>query len=161
MKLFSQETLNDLAAKAAASPRQRAHLNIHATPTDLVQRFFVVTQKDTYFRPHRHITRSELAVVLRGYFEVLTFDEAGGVTGHYRIGTGSGNIAYETPQNTWHTVLAGTDGAAFIEIKEGPYDPATAVDFAAWAPAEGHESVPTFQQWLRTAQPGTAPFPSK
>ena len=161
MKLFSQDILNDLTAQAAASPRQRAHLNIHTTPTDPVQRFFVATQKDTYFRPHRHTTKSELAVVLRGYFEVLTFDAAGGVTGRYRIGADSGNIAYETPRNTWHTLLAGTDGAAFIEIKEGPYDPATAIEFAAWAPAEGHESVPTFQQWLRAAQPGTAAFQGK
>ena len=81
MKLFSQDILNDLTAQAAASPRQRAHLNIHTTPADPVQRFFVATQKDTYFRPHRHTTKSELAVVLRGYVEVLTFDAAGGVTG--------------------------------------------------------------------------------
>jgi cupin fold WbuC family metalloprotein len=161
MKLFSEDVLNDLTAKAAASPRRRAHLNIHPTPSDPVQRFFVATQKDTYFQPHRHTTKSELAVVLRGYFEVLTFDAAGGVTGRYRIGTGTGNIAYETPRNTWHTLLAGTDGAAFLEIKEGPYDPATAVEFASWAPAEGHELVPTFQQWLRAVEPGMAPFQSK
>jgi cupin fold WbuC family metalloprotein len=161
MKLFSQDILNDLTAQAAASPRRRAHLNIHATPADPVQRFFVATQKDTYFRPHRHTTKSELAVVLRGFFEVLTFDEAGGVTGRYRIGSDTPNIAYETPQNTWHTVLAGTDGSAFLEIKQGPYDPATGIEFAAWAPAEGDASVPTFQQWVRAAQPGTAAFKSK
>ena len=99
--------------------------------------------------------------MLRGYFEVLTFDAAGVVSGRYRVGSDSGNIAYETPRNTWHTVLAGTDGSAFLEIKEGPYDPATAVEFASWAPAEGDDSVPTFQQWLRAAQPGTAAFQGK
>jgi cupin fold WbuC family metalloprotein len=161
MKLFSQDILNDLTAKAAASPRRRAHLNIHAAPTDPVQRFFIATQKDTYFRPHRHTTRSELGVVLRGYFDILTFDESGGVTGRYRVGSDTANLAFETPQNTWHTLLAGTDGAAFLEIKEGPYDPATAAEFAAWAPAEGHESVASFQHWLRDAQPGAAAFQPK
>jgi len=161
MKLFSQDILNELTAQAAASPRQRAHLNIHATPGDPVQRFFVATQKDTYFRPHRHSTKSELAVVLRGDFDVLTFDESGGVTGRYRVGSNATNIAFETPCNTWHTLLAGTDGAAFLEIKEGPYDPATTTQFASWAPAEGHDSVPRFQQWLREAQPGSAAFPHK
>jgi cupin fold WbuC family metalloprotein len=161
MKLFSQDTLNDLSARAAASPRGRAHLNIHATPTDPVQRFFIATRKDTYFRPHRHATKSELAVVLRGFFEVLTFDDSGGVTGRYRVGATETNIAFETPRDIWHTLLAGIDGAAFLEIKEGPYDPDSATQFAAWAPAEGHDSVPRFQQWLRDAQPGTAAFQHK
>jgi hypothetical protein len=49
------------------------------------------------------------------------------------------------------------DGCAFLEVKEGPYDPATVVEFAAWAPAEGDASVPEFMQWLRTAQPGDVP----
>ena len=161
MKLFSQDILNTLTAQAAASPRQRAHLNIHTTPADPVQRFFIATQRDTYFRPHRHTTKSELGVVLRGHFDILTFDESGSVTGRFRVGSDSTNIAFETPRNTWHTLLAGADGAAFLEIKEGPYDPATAAEFAPWAPAEGHDSVPRFQQWLRDAQPGSAAFPHK
>jgi hypothetical protein len=47
-----------------------------------------------------------------------------------------------------------TDGATFLEIKEGPYDPASAAEFAPWAPSEAHESVPTVLQWLREAKPG-------
>ena len=158
MKLFSQDILNELSAKAASSPRLRANHNIHAAGSDPVQRFFIATQRDTYFRPHRHLTKSEFALVLRGYFDVLTFDENGGVTGRYRVGSDTPNIGFETPRGTWHTLLAGTDGAAFLEIKEGPYDPATAAEFAPWAPPEGHESVPAFQQWLWRAQPGSAAY---
>jgi cupin fold WbuC family metalloprotein len=158
MKLFSQTLLDELTAKASASPRRRANHNIHASPTDPVQRFFIVAQRDTYFRPHRHLTKSELALVIRGHFDVLTFDESGGVTGRYRVGSDTSDIGFETPRATWHTLLAVTDGAAFLEIKEGPYDPATAAEFAAWAPPEGHESVPVFQQWLREVQPGGAAF---
>jgi cupin fold WbuC family metalloprotein len=158
MKLFAHGLLDELTAKATTSPRQRAHQNIHASATDPVQRFFVAAQRDSYFRPHRHLTKSELAVVLRGHFEVLTFDEHGAVTSRFRVGSDTPNIGFETPRATWHTLLAATDGAAFLEIKEGPYDPATATEFAAWAPPEGHESVPAFQRWLRQAQPGSPPF---
>ena len=160
MKLFSQNILDDLSAKAASSPRLRANHNIHHSGADPVQRFFIATQRDTYFRPHRHLTKSEFALVLRGHFDVLTFDENGAVIGRYRVGADTPNIGFETPRATWHTLLAGTDGAAFLEIKEGPYDPTTASEFAPWAPAEGHESVPTFQRWLRDAQPGSAAFNS-
>jgi cupin fold WbuC family metalloprotein len=158
MKLFSQAILDELSARAASSPRLRANHNIHASGADPVQRFFIATQKDTYFRPHRHLTKSELALVLRGQFDVLTFDENGSVTGRYAVGSDTANIGFETPRGTWHTLLACTDGATFLEIKEGPYDPATAAEFAPWAPAEGDESVARFQQWLRQAQPGSTAF---
>jgi cupin fold WbuC family metalloprotein len=154
MKIFSQSLLDELTARAAAHPRGRAHFNIHALPSDLVQRFFVVANRSSYFRPHRHAARSELALILRGRFTILLFDQQGLVTGRYEVGEGTPDIAYETPQATWHTLVPEQDGSAFLEIKEGPYDPGTAAEFAAWAPPEGHDSVPAFLEWARTAQPG-------
>jgi hypothetical protein len=50
--------------------------------------------------------------------------------------------------------VPGAGGGAFLEVKEGPYDPATAVEFAAWAPAEGDAGAAGFLRWLRRAQPG-------
>jgi cupin fold WbuC family metalloprotein len=157
MKLFSHGLLDELAARATASPRARAHHNVHEAPGDLVQRFFVVANRNTYFRPHRHLTKSELAMVLRGRFDILIFDEQGTVTGRYSAGEQTPTMAYETPRATWHTLVADSDGSAFFEVKEGPYDPATAAEFASWAPAEGTPEVAQFLQWLRKAQPGDRP----
>jgi cupin fold WbuC family metalloprotein len=156
MKLFPRTLLDELTAKATASPRLRANYNIHPTSADPVQRFFVVAHRESYFRPHRHLTKSELAFVLRGAFDVLTFDDVGKVTARYAVGEGTSTMGFETPQATWHTLIAAGDGSAFLEIKEGPYDPATAAQFAPWAPPEGDLSVPGFLHWLRDAQPGSA-----
>jgi cupin fold WbuC family metalloprotein len=158
MRIVPRTLLDELAAKAALSPRARAHYNIHDAPSDLVQRFVVVALRDSYFRPHRHAGRSELAAVLRGRFDVLTFDERGRVQARYAVGDGTDSIAYETPRDTWHTLVPDVAaGGAFLEIKQGPYDPATATQFAAWAPAEGTTGVCQFLEWLRTAQPGDLP----
>ena len=154
MKLFPRALLDELTTKALASPRARAHYNIHTSASDLVQRFFVVANRSSYFRPHRHAVKSELALVVRGRFDVITFDEVGRVTARYTVGDGAANIAYETPQGTWHTLIANNDGSAFLEVKEGPYDPATATEFATWAPAEGQASAPMFLEWARTARLG-------
>lgn len=151
MRLLQTALLDELAAQAAASPRRRAHHNIHAGPSDPVQRFLVVTCRDAYFRPHRHRTRSELAIVLRGSFSILTFDDAGTVVGRYAVGTGTAQFAYETARDTWHALLADGDGAAFFEVKEGPYDPASASEFAPWGIAEGDAAVPAYREWLRRA----------
>jgi cupin fold WbuC family metalloprotein len=154
MNIFTAQLLDELAARATSSPRARTNFNIHASAADPVQRFFVVANRQSYFRPHRHLSRSELALVLRGQFEVITFDDRGTVTARHVVGGDADGFAYETPRATWHTLIALEDGSAFLEIKEGPYDPATAAEFASWAPSEGDASVPRFMQWLRTAQAG-------
>ena len=157
LKLLPRALLDELATRAAASPRARAHHNIHATPADLVQRFLVVAQGDSYFRPHLHTTRAELALLLRGDVDVLIFDEAGRVLARHAVGADADSFAYETPPGVWHTLVPGAAGCAFLEIKEGPYDPSTAVQFAAWAPPEGDAAVPAFRVWLRTARVGDSP----
>jgi len=152
MKLFTAALLDELAAQAAASPRRRAHHNIHAGNADLVQRFLVTVSRDSYIRPHRHLARSELALVVRGGFDVLTFDDEGAVTERYAVGEGTSTIGFETPQGTWHTLIARADGSTFLEVKEGPYDPATASQFAPWAPPEGDAAAPAFLERLRVAR---------
>jgi cupin fold WbuC family metalloprotein len=155
MRLFEDKLIDDLVAKAAASPRRRAHFNIHGAASDPVQRFIVVAQPDSYFRPHLHRTNAELSTVLRGQFDLVIFDEGGRVIARHGIGEGTGQFAYEAPTGTWHTLVAMNGPFAFLEVKQGPYDPATAVEFASWAPAEGEGTVPHFQQWLREAQVGS------
>ena len=157
LKLVPQTLLDELAARAAASPRARAHHNIHATPADLVQRFLVVAEGDSYFRPHLHTTRAELALLLLGHVDLLTFDDTGRVLARHAVGADADSFAYETTPGVWHTLVPGAAGCAFLEVKEGPYDPATAVQFAAWAPPEGDAAVPAFRAWLRQARPGDSP----
>lgn len=155
MKLISTALLDELTLKAAASSRRRAHHNLHSSPDDPVQRFVVVAQGDSYIRPHRHMTKSELCTVVRGRFEVVVFDADGRVTERSVVGEGTPNLAFELPKETWHTLLPLTDGAAFVEVKEGPYDPATAAEFASWAPEEGSTSKTAFQAWVSTAPVGS------
>lgn len=154
MKLLTQTLLDDLAVQAAAAPRGRAHHNIHATSADPVQRFFVAADARTYIRPHRHLVRGELGVALRGAFDLLTFDADGRLLARMPFGHGLPAFAYEAELLTWHTLVARVDGSVFLEIKQGPYDPATAAEFAPWAPPEGDAAVPAMQAWLRTAQSG-------
>lgn len=154
MKLLRHTALDDLAAKAAASPRKRAHLNLHESPADPLQRFFVAANRDTYIRPHRHRTKLELALVVRGRFDILMFDDAGTVTARWTVGEGTDSIGYESSLMTWHSLVSRVDGAVFLEVKEGPYDPAVAAEFADWAPAEGDPRATACREWMRIAQPG-------
>jgi len=48
------------------------------------------------------------------------------------------------------------DDEARFTITLSSYDPATAAEFASWAPAEGDASVARFLDWVRGAHPGQA-----
>ncbi|HEV2285185.1 MAG TPA: WbuC family cupin fold metalloprotein [Steroidobacteraceae bacterium] len=153
MKLLTSSLLEELATAAAASPRGRTHYNLHAGPADLVQRYLVVANRGSYFRPHRHTTRAELALIVRGALDLLVFDDSGTVTARHAFGAGAANLAYENGPGIWHTVVVRDDATAFLEVKQGPYDPATASAFAPWAPAEGEPGVARFLEWARHAAP--------
>jgi len=157
MKLLSRTLLDELAAKAAASPRARAHYNIHATPADPVQRFVVVASGDSYFRPHRHATRSELAVIVRGRLDVLTFDGHGRVTARYAVGEGTDALPTKrrrAPGTRSCRVRAAAHSSRSRRARTiRPLRP----NSPPGRPAEGHASVPKFLEWLRRAQPGDTP----
>ena len=159
MKLFSHSLFDELAAKATASARQRANHNVHAASSDPVQRFFVAANQGTYFRPHRHLSKSELALVLRGRFDVITFDDRGAAHGALLDRRRDRRtLVSRLPAAPGTRLISHADGSLFFEVKEGPYDPATTSEFAPWSPPEGHAAVAAFLQWTRTATPGaTAP----
>ncbi len=152
MKLINQELFDGLIVRAAAAPRRRANHNLHPALDDPVQRLLVAAKLDTYFRPHRHETRWECAVVLQGAFDVITFDDAGVSTGRVRLGGPDGALGFEIEAGVWHSWLPVADNGVFFEVKQGPYDPARGTAFAPWAPPEGDASVPAFLARLRPAR---------
>jgi hypothetical protein len=60
----------------------------------------------------------------------------------------------EIPPGTWHALAALEPGTVLLEVKEGPYAPAAAENFAPWAPAEGTEAVGALERWFHSARVG-------
>ena len=154
MKQVTGELIDQLAARAASAARRRVNHNVHEHPSDPVQRLFVAAMRDSYFRPHRHEGKGEFALVLRGFFDVVIFDATGRVTERLRVGPSTGVDGFDMPAGAWHSWVPGEDGSVFFEVKQGPYDPATASEFAPWAPAENTPEAPVFLEWLRRAAAG-------
>lgn len=154
MKLVTPALFAQLIERAEASPRRRSNFNLHEQADDAVQRLFIAAKRDSYFRVHRHPDKWEFSIVVRGLFEVLTFDEQGLLTQRMRVGPNADVCAFELPPNTYHTWIPLEDDAIFFEVKQGPYDAATAAQFAPWAPAEGAPEVLDFARKLATAKIG-------
>jgi cupin fold WbuC family metalloprotein len=154
MKLITSDLLADLLNQASANPRRRAHHTLHESPADPIQRFFVAARRDSYFRPHRHREKEEFALVIQGQLDVLVLDDIGKVLQRVSLGSAANVIAFEMAADTWHAWLPMTDESLFFELKQGPYDPRTAAEFAPWSPAEGTPEVAPFMAKLRHAKLG-------
>jgi cupin fold WbuC family metalloprotein len=154
MKLITSELIDGLIARAGTNARQRTNHNVHEALSDPVQRLFVASRLDSYFRPHRHPEKWEFALVIRGLFDVMVFDDAGRVTERVSIGPDVDVIGFELPNNRWHSWVPIVDESVFFEVKQGPYDALTIAEFAAWSPEEGSQRVEEFVARLRKAKAG-------
>jgi hypothetical protein len=63
-------------------------------------------------------------------------------------------LVYELPPDTFHTLVPQAEESVFFEVKQGPYDPQTAAEFAEWAPAEGAPGAAAFAAGLRELEVG-------
>jgi cupin fold WbuC family metalloprotein len=154
MKIFSADYLDDLTAQAQGNPRQRQHRNVHQSYQEPCQRLFNAIEPGSYIRPHRHASdpKEELLIAIRGVMALVTFDDAGNVTGVLCFGSekyGPDMAAgAEVPADTWHTVIALEPGCVLLEMKAGPFDPNQPKNLAPWAPEEGSVWVPSYLNQL-------------
>jgi len=159
MKQITTTELDKLSAEAAASPRKRAHHNLHPVLEDPVQRLSVAIEPGTYIRPHRHADPStwEVFLMLRGSAVFLAFDDAGAVVERIILAADGPVRAIEIPAGTWHTIASLESRSVFFEVKQGPYTAPVAGNSASWAPGEGDPRCEGFVSWFREAAPGDRP----
>jgi cupin fold WbuC family metalloprotein len=154
MKIITAEMIAKLLSRAAASPRKRMNLNLHAEPTDPIGRFLNAGIAGTYVRPHRHrIGRWELVSVLQGRFDLVIFTSDGVVESRVALGAGGSSVA-EIPGGVWHSVVFHAPAAVVLEVKAGPYEPRLDKEMAGCAPPEDDPAAALFVTRLETAAPG-------
>lgn len=149
VEFVTRDLLARLAEASTKSPRLRTNHDFHDY-RDHYQRLLNVVQPDTYIRPHRHRDpgKSETFVVLRGEIAFFHFDERGRVLTARRLGSQVDALAVDMQPGVWHCIVALTPDCVIFEGKNGPYDPATDKEFAAWAPPEGGAATSEYMRRL-------------
>ena len=72
---------------------------------------------------HRHPTKDESFVILRGKVRVTTHNYDGSIIEDVVLSQESGNYGVDIPKNVWHMVEALELGSVIFECKEGPFVP--------------------------------------
>lgn len=70
---------------------------------------------------HRHPTKDETFIVLKGRVKVSTFNDEGEVLESVVLCQEEGMYGVDIPKNVWHTLESIDPGSVIFECKEGPF----------------------------------------
>ena len=70
---------------------------------------------------HRHPTKDESFVILRGKVRVTTHNDDGSIIEDVVLSQESGNYGIDIPKNVWHKLESLESGSVIFECKKGPF----------------------------------------
>ena len=127
--IITQAILDDLTAKAKASPRLMMNLDLRDSAEDSSQRMLNAIEPGSPLPIHRHQKSSETVVCLRGRLVEEYYDELERIcTERIELSPNGPVVALNIPAGQWHTVRALESGTVILEVKDGKYEPVSEVD---------------------------------
>lgn len=122
MKIIDEQLLNEVGAQAKESPRLRMNYNFHQSLDEKCHRFLNAVEPGTEVPIHKHPTKDETFIILRGKVKVSTFNDDGTIRDSIILSHEDGRYGVDIPKNVWHT-LECIESATIFEGKEGPFVP--------------------------------------
>ena len=118
---IDENLINEVSAQAMTSSRLRMNYNFHQSLDDKCHRFLNAVEPGTVVPIHRHPTKDESFVILRGKVRVTTHDDDGSIIEDVVLSQESGGYGVDIPKGVWHMVEALELGSVIFECKEGPF----------------------------------------
>ena len=112
-----------MVAQAKESPRLRMNYNFHESLDDKCHRLLNALEPGTVVPVHRHPTKDESFVILRGKVRVSIYNDSGQVTESVVLSPADGKYGVDIAKNVWHGVECLESGSVIFEVKEGPFVP--------------------------------------
>lgn len=141
MKRLDFELFDEVALRAAESPRKRMHYDLRTeafepkapdgqhTWHDTSMKMLNVLMADSVIPIHRHNNTNEIVIVMRGKGYEAMYDDQGRELERVLMEAGSSCSGVMVPRGAWHTFVAIEDGTTIFEAKDGAYDPITTEEF--------------------------------
>jgi cupin fold WbuC family metalloprotein len=121
--IIDTELLDKVTEQAKASPRLRMNYNFHQSLDELCHRFLNAVEPGTEVPIHKHPTKDETFVLLRGRVRVTTHNDDGSVIDDIVRCPEEGMFGVNIPKGVWHKVESLESGSVVFECKEGPFVP--------------------------------------
>jgi cupin fold WbuC family metalloprotein len=136
MPLLNAGVIEILKNSARTNSKRRARFCAHPSPEADQHDMLIVSHRDTYVAPHRHLEKSESFAILEGTGLVLLFADEGTLLQVERMGPpASGRpFFYRMPPQQFHSLKIESELLIFLESTNGPFR-IDEMENAAWAPA--------------------------
>lgn len=113
--------LDNVTAQAKASPRLRMNYNFHQSLDEKCHRFLNAVEPGTEVPIHKHPTKDETFVILRGKVKVTTHNDDGSIIESVVLCAEEGRYGVNILKGVWHTLESLESGSCIFECKEGPF----------------------------------------
>ena len=123
MKLIDKQLIDEVSRQAKQSDRLRMNHNFHQSLDDKCHRFLNAVEPGTEVPIHKHPTKDETFVILRGKVRVTTHNDDGSIIEDVMLCAEEGKYGVNIPKGVWHTIEALETGSVIFECKEGPFVP--------------------------------------
>lgn len=123
MKIIDKELLDEVSRQAKQSDRLRKNYNFHESLEDKCHRMLNAVEPGTLVPIHRHPTKDESFVILRGKVRSTTYNDDGSVIESVVLCHENGVYGVDIPKNVWHRLEAMEPDSVIFECKEGPFVP--------------------------------------
>ena len=119
--IIDKKLLDEVAERAKSSPRLRMNYNFHRSLDEKCHRFLNAVEPGTVVDIHRHLTKDETFVLLRGRVRVNTYYDDGSIMDSVELSPDDGRYGMNIPKGVWHNLESLETNSVFFECKEGPY----------------------------------------
>lgn len=119
--IIDKGLLDKVSNQARSSSRLRMNYNFHHNLNELCHRMLNAVEPGTVVPIHRHPTKDESFVILRGKVRVTTHNDDGSIIEDVLLSQESGNYGVDIPKGVWHKLESLELGSVIFECKEGPF----------------------------------------
>ena len=123
MKIIDEQLLKEVSVRAKESSRLRMNYNFHQSLDEKCHRFLNAVEPGTVVPIHRHPTKDESFVLLRGRVRVNTYNDDGSILEEVVLCPEDGLYGVDIPKGVWHKLESLESGSVVFECKEGPFVP--------------------------------------
>ncbi len=121
--LIDDKVLDNLTRRAQSSPRLRMNYNFHHSLDELCHRMLNAVEPGTDVPIHRHPTKDESFVILRGKIRLTTYNDDGSIIESVVLCQEDGVFGVDIPKGVWHKLESLESGSVIFECKQGPFVP--------------------------------------
>ena len=121
--IIDKSLLDQVSLQTKVSPRLRMNYNFHQSLEHKCHRMLNAVEPGTVVPIHRHPTKDESFVILRGKVRVTTHNDDGSIIEDVVLRQEGGNYGVDIRKNVWHKLESLESGSVIFECKEGPFVP--------------------------------------